>query len=666
MLDRFFFGDDEDDWDDEAWEGDEDDFEDLPEDLDFFNLLQQAEETEEEQLVYTLEQFTVKELRQIAGRRGWRLVGVAKGELVRQMAAYLLAARQDPMMLAGLSENGRTLLAAAHTLFNINAIIYQHQWEFIWRTIFKRKEPVAALLKEFESYGLFYLCREHGDDPHHHPILALPEAILPSYAIIPRSKTTISPLKRSLPAARPFLETIEQIIHYLAAGGPMRLTPQPGDLKPEGHASPWVGNWPHLPEEVNKLPAYNPYLAFYNRQTLTVPLRRQVVDIESCQPLVTAVGDPRALDWCITFLLPLQVVTVDETLNLGFSAENWNMLVSLPRQQLLVALYQTWGVNIGDVTELRLALSRLPDSAVWRAAHPEIPYQTLLSELVLGRQTLLRLLRALAENPKRRDEWISLADFKRELFALRPTLYHNILSPGEWGFQQKNKLLNLEKEGDWLKTLGEVVQATICGPLYWMNMVELRGSQADPVAFQLTEMGRFLLSPSTQTETAVPQSTSPGEAIWLDGRTVQISPGYDMAGLLALMTQLGTAVPRQPFTYRLDGAGLESAFAAGESPDTLERLFLESGWRLPESGREYLDETYERFGLAHLYDDLTVVEFSDDTALAELRAAGLLDNCLVHEFSHRLIAIRPETADQLLARLEGRGYTPRRAEGIEP
>ncbi len=221
-----------------------------------------------------------------------------------------------------------------------------------------------------------------------------------------------------------------------------------------------------------------------------------------------------------------------------------------------------------------------------------------------------------------------------------------------------------DQESDWLKTSGEMVRAAICGPLYWMNMVELRGSPDNVAAFRLTDTGRFLLSPFAP-DTAVPQTTSPGEAIWLDARTVQISFGYEMGEFLALMMQLGTAVPQQPFTYRLDVAGLEKAFVAGESPDTLNRRFLESGWRLPDGGLEYLEEVYGRFGLAHLYDDLTVIEFSDDMALTELRAAGLLDGCLVHEFSQRLVAIRPEMVDTLVTRLEGRGYTPRLAKDAD-
>lgn len=655
MMDRFFFGDD-DDWDDDEEVWDDEDEEDYPANL--MELMHQAREEEEEQLDNALRQMTVKELRQIAQRRGWQLSGVAKDTLVEQMQTLLLEGREDPYMLSGLSEKARQLLSATHTLYNVNNAIFQDQWHFVWSTVLNQKEPVAPLVQELEVYGLVYRCRDHGQEPHHHPVLNLHDGLIPSVALIPRRKATISPLKRNLPATRPFLENVEQVAHYLAAGGTLRLSPPEGDHKPEGHPSPWVGNWPFLPQEVRKLPAYNMYTAFYKRQMLTVPFRRQVVDVKSAPALVTAVGDPHLLDWILTLLLGLQVATVDETRNVALSPEAWNMLISLPRQQLLSTLYRVWGVNIVDAWEVRATLNKTPGLTVWRLADPEVPYQALLMEIGIGRQTLLRLLRGLAEDNKRQDEWFSLSDFVRDLFQIQPDCYYTLLSPEAWGFRQGDKPLKSDKESDWLRTSGEMVRAAICGPLYWMNMVELRGSPDDVVAFRLTDTGRFLLSPFAS-DAAVPQSTSPGEAIWLDARTVQISPGYEMGGFLALMTQLGTAVPKQPFTYRLDGAGLEKAFVAGESPDTLNRLFLESGWRLPDAGLEYLEEVYRRFGLAHLYDDLTIIEFSDDMALAELRAAGLLDDCLVHEFSHRLIAIRPESVEQLLTRLEGRGYTPR-------
>ncbi|NOG36696.1 MAG: hypothetical protein HND44_19325 [Chloroflexi bacterium] len=668
-MDRFFLDndgnwddddwDDEEGWDDEEW--DDEEFDGPP--VNMMDLMAAAQAAEEDQLDHALHQLTVKELRQIAQRRGWRLMGTAKDDLVAQMQTLLLEARQDPYMLAGLSEKARELLAATHTLFNINNTIFQDQWEFLWRQVLKHEEPITPVVQELESYGLVYRCRSHGEDIHHHPILNMPEYLLPVVALIPQHKATISPLKRSLPAARPFLENVEAIINYLAAGGLLRLTPPVGEHNPEGHPSPWVGNWPYLPEEVKKLSAYNLYRAFYERHVLTVPIRRQLVDVASCQPLVTAVGDPDALSWTLTLLQGLQVVTLDETLTVSLSPERWNMLISLPRQQLLGVLCQVWGVHVGDVWELRAVLNQSPEMSVWRLADAKVPYQTLLMELVMGRQTMLRLLRGLAEDDKRQDEWFSLSDFVRELCQIRPSLHYNLLMPDAWGFRQGGKPFNPENEGDWLKTSGQMVRAAICGPLYWMNMVELRGSPDDVVAFRLTDTGRFLLSPAAP-NTAVPQSTSPGEAIWLNDRTVQISPGYEMGAFLALMTQLGTAVPNQPFTYRLDGAGLEKAFIAGESPDTLNRLFLESGWRLPNAGLDYLEEVYHRFGLAHLYDDLTVIEFSDDMALPELRAAGLLDNCLVHEFSHRLVAIRPEMVATLLTRLEGRGYTPRVTEAV--
>ncbi|MBX3060949.1 MAG: hypothetical protein KF770_31195 [Anaerolineae bacterium] len=674
MMERFFFGNDDnwddDDWDDDDWddeegwddeEWDDEEFDGLPTDL--IEMMQAAQAAEVEQLDHALRQLTVKDLRQIAQRRGWRLMGTAKDDLVEQMQTLLLEARQDPYMLAGLSEKGRELLAAAHTLFNINNTIFQDQWEYLWREVLKHKEPMAPAVQELENYGLIYRCRSHGEDVHHHPILNMPEYLLPVVALIPRRKASISPLKRSLPAARPFLENVEAVVNYLAAGGLLRLTSPVGEQDPEGHHSPWVGNWPYLPEEVKKLSAYNLYRAFYEQHVLTVPIRRQLVDVESCPSLVTAVGDANTLSWILSLLQGLQVLTMDETLTVLLSPERWNMLVSLPRQQLLGSLYQIWGVHVGDVWELRAVINRAPDMTIWRLAEAEMPYQALLMELIVGRQTVLRLLRGLAEDEKRQDEWFSLSDFVRELYQIRPTLFYNMLTPEAWGFRQGGQPFNPEKEGDWLKTSGQMVRAEICGPMYWMNMVELRGSPDDVVAFRLTDTGRFLLSPAAP-DTAVPQSTSPGEAIWLDDRTVQISPGYEMGGFLALMTQLGTAVPNQPFTYRLDGAGLEKAFIAGESPDTLNRIFLESGWRLPDAGLEYLEEVYRRFGLAHLYDDLTVIEFSDDMALPELRAAGLLDDCLVHEFSHRLIAIRPEMVPTLLTRLEGRGYTPRVTEAV--
>ncbi|MBI4769398.1 MAG: hypothetical protein HY784_03020 [Chloroflexi bacterium] len=76
---------------------------------------------------------------------------------------------------------------------------------------------------------------------------------------------------------------------------------------------------------------------------------------------------------------------------------------------------------------------------------------------------------------------------------------------------------------------------------------------------------------------------------------------------------------------------------------------------------KHLERWWENFGRLHLYHDLALIEFSDDFALPELLAGTALSRHLLYRFSPRLIAVRPDSIEELFADLEARGHTPRRA-----
>ena len=59
-----------------------------------------------------------------------------------------------------------------------------------------------------------------------------------------------------------------------------------------------------------------------------------------------------------------------------------------------------------------------------------------------------------------------------------------------------------------------------------------------------------------------------------------------------------------------------------------------------------------------LYKGVTVIEFSDDFALTEMKAATSLNKVLVAELSPRLVLIPKAAVATLIAELEKAGYTP--------
>jgi hypothetical protein len=116
----------------------------------------------------------------------------------------------------------------------------------------------------------------------------------------------------------------------------------------------------------------------------------------------------------------------------------------------------------------------------------------------------------------------------------------------------------------------------------------------------------------------------------------------------------------------LDGVACLEAFQEGTTlSDIVE------GWEehlpvpMPDAISEQLTEWWEGYGRMRLYKDVTVIEFGDDYALAEMRAITSLDEHLIAEVSPRLVVI-PETAvDGLVEELREAGHTPQTATGVE-
>ena len=87
------------------------------------------------------------------------------------------------------------------------------------------------------------------------------------------------------------------------------------------------------------------------------------------------------------------------------------------------------------------------------------------------------------------------------------------------------------------------------------------------------------------------------------------------------------------------------------------------GAAIPAAIHDRLSGWWQTYGSVRLYQNATVIEFSDDYALAEMKAITSLAKVLIAEVSPRLVIIPREAADTLAAELTKAGYTPQRADG---
>lgn len=65
-----------------------------------------------------------------------------------------------------------------------------------------------------------------------------------------------------------------------------------------------------------------------------------------------------------------------------------------------------------------------------------------------------------------------------------------------------------------------------------------------------------------------------------------------------------------------------------------------------------------------IYENVTIIEFGDDYALAEMKAVTPLEGVIIAEISPRLVIIPQEAVAPLTAALEQAGYTPKQTDKV--
>jgi hypothetical protein len=80
--------------------------------------------------------------------------------------------------------------------------------------------------------------------------------------------------------------------------------------------------------------------------------------------------------------------------------------------------------------------------------------------------------------------------------------------------------------------------------------------------------------------------------------------------------------------------------------------------------RQTLEDWWAAYGRVRVYQDVAVIEFGDDYALAEMKAVSSLDEMLVAELSPRAVVVPRQAVARLVAELEKAGYTPKQTDTI--
>ena len=327
--------------------------------------------------------------------------------------------------------------------------------------------------------------------------------------------------------------------------------------------------------------------------------------------------------------------------------------------QRLQSLTSAW-LAMRDWSELSLALRRNPTLRLRQVRDAEFGLSDVYGDLARLRQFLARLLSLLPE-----DRWHSfegLLEIIWQLCSDFACLYPTVsnASPKWWidSPASRSSPLPPYERADWRACYGPLFAAFLESPLSWLDSVALAYEEGKLVAFRLTSLGKYLLGRYPQISAARgdlrPMTVE-------DDLTIKVQLGRVDADVHDFLAQFADLVDAEldVFRYRVSPQRLNQAFESGLELQTIV-AFLEraSGAAIPDQAYRTLDGYWQGYGSVRLYENPTVIEFSDDFALQELLGGTSLAAQIIYQLSPRLVVINPEAVEGLVAEMVKKGYTP--------
>jgi hypothetical protein len=261
-------------------------------------------------------------------------------------------------------------------------------------------------------------------------------------------------------------------------------------------------------------------------------------------------------------------------------------------------------------------------------------------------------------------------------WAWSPTHYYGDMRP-DWFLVDDGRALDTaNNKADWNNAQGAFIQQIIQGPLRWLGLADISLEYGRLVAFRMRGLSDLFFDKAesiplsgtaiTQTDTAIVPS-EPTDAVTIEDTTIIVNPtavsaqAHNYLDSIAILAEAETS----RFVYQLNAAAVHQAFEAGQ---TLNQLL--DGWKewlavpMPDAIRSRLTHWHQAYGQVRLYEDVTVIEFGDEYALAEIKAATSLQQHLIAEISPSLVIIPANAVDTLVDELEKAGYTPKQTDKV--
>jgi hypothetical protein len=605
------------------------------------------------ELLHALQKLTLEDMRAIARRRHVRLTARSKADVAAQLAAALAESANLDTALAGLHREELLALHAtclvADGAVTPTSIQAGYQWSGGAGPV-----PLDALL----DLGLVVA---EGRDLHSSFSFKVPCVVVARVPVWPdlvRSSKGVTP---DLPGAGThglgIVELLAVLRHALSeglAGSP----PASGDAVGAGPLPP---GWSIDPVDAHRIPR-----GAMDHRDLEVtlipvaPLRDADLD-----RLAAQTGQSRAtVGFGMHLLVALGLVRATQRPELD--EDRWRAFLTAAADEQHAGLCRAW-LEMTSWSELALvAGAGGPFQVRGRLGISVGRSPFLLSHVAALRRLTARCVGLLAPNV-----WYDTASFVTTIDRLaklalpeRSTHYwsHETLDKLVWRLVDQRHPLALSRPEDRSRVYGTLLAALLDGPLAWLGLIEVGADKKDGTrAFRVLPaagvlMGRPLGQPPTLARVIVG-----------DDGSVVVPAGTADVSVHSLLARVGELISGSAdgLHYRLTAERVQTAFDDGLSgPELLRFLEDRSQKRVPRRVRSKIERWWASYGTVRLYDELSLVELSEEILPAEVLAAvPALRRHLVYSIAPRLLAVEPTAAEAVVAELVRLGYAPRVLEG---
>ena len=636
-----------------------------------------------------LNEYKVNDLRQIAKRHDWPLKGTRKADLIEQIMSQMLQPGVALKSLLSLDTEHRQVLDALGLLYPGIPFQIQHV------SLLAKRWGTLTQYKKIDTY-INRLC-DTGlaipgdfDFRYWNNIAFIPYSIkrtLPPLLADRIAATTLSDDADSgviLGQSRPFLQRVLQILLLLEQSQPLLRPPMPRPRLERFHE--YLQEWDYIPQEVRDAQNQNKFSSHDPQFSLTVPPPQPALPDETIQRLAPIAGGETQLNFIYHLLLQAGLLQPGSPVTVWLEGK----LLFLRRDEagqwaILARAY----FELAAWSEIWLMLAKQPSLQLKRAKnqyYQPMPPSAMYEMLAVMRGQVLQTLAQLPD-----DSWFSLRDVTDLLHDVWPrfdswvwgdTKYYGDARP-DWSLAENGRILDpTNNKADWNKSVGAFVQQIIQGPLHWLGLADVSVEYGRLAAFRLHGLPDLFFDkvesvPLDGTAVAQRKTTAspPTDAITVEETTIIVDPtavsaqAHNYLDNIAILDEAGTS----RFVYRLSAAAIHQAFEDGQTFDE-----ILDGWEkwltipmaipmavpMPRAIHDRLTAWHKAYGQVRLYEDVTVIEFSDEYALSELKAATSLEKHLIAEISPTLVIIPANSVNLLITELEKAGYTPKNTDGV--